>query len=93
MQNCCIPDGVKVRHSMWFRKHEVQDSRRKCHGEIIRQICHLSAEDLPEFRSEAGNRTITANKFDLDVDAVAVVCQAKDIVQRTRASLVSWEED
>ena len=40
-----------------------------------------------------GNRTMTANKFDLDVDPVAVVCQAKYIVERTKASLVQKEED
>ena len=56
---------------------------KKCSGQIIRHICHLSTGDLPEFRIEAGNRTMMANKFDLDVDPVAVVCQAKDIAQRT----------
>ena len=29
------------------------------------------------------HRCLTANKFNLDVDPVAVVCQAKEIVRRT----------
>ena len=37
IQNCCSTDGVKVRHTMWFRKLELQDPGRKCHGQIIRE--------------------------------------------------------
>ena len=58
----------------------------------IRQICHLSTEDLPQLRREAGNKTLTANKFDLDVDPVAVVCQAKDIARRSEEWLASSED-
>jgi hypothetical protein len=53
---------------------------------VIRAICHFGTADLPRLRKEAAaKRCLTANKFDLDVDAVAVVCQARDIVQRTEA--------
>ena len=44
---------------------------------------------MPQFRREAGNKTLTANKFDLNVDPVAVVCQAKDIARRTEEWLAS----
>ena len=52
---------------------------------LHRQICHLSTEDLPKFREDAAaSKCFMANKFDLHIDSVAVLCQAKDIVQKTR---------
>ena len=33
--------------------------------------------------NSTSDRCLTANKFNLDVDPVAVVCQAKEIVRRT----------
>ena len=57
------------------------------HSEIIslhRQICHLSTADLPTmWEDDAASKCFMANKFNLNVDPVAVLCQAKDIVQKT----------
>ena len=40
------------------------------------------------FREDAAaSNCFMANKFDLNVDPVAVLCQAKDIVQKTRGIL------
>ena len=49
-----------------------------------RQVCHLSTEDLPELHKDADtSKCFMANKFNLHVDPVAVLCQAKAIVQKT----------
>ena len=49
-----------------------------------RRICHLSTADLPRFREDAAaSKCFMANKFNLDVDPVAVLCQAKEIVKKT----------
>ena len=38
MQSCCRTDGVKVRHSMWFRLYDNDpDPTRKCFGKIERE--------------------------------------------------------
>lgn len=67
---------------MWLRSKE---QKVKCKGKVIRQICHLSTADLPTVREDAAaSNCFMANKFNMDVDPVAVLCQAKDIVQKTR---------
>jgi hypothetical protein len=49
-----------------------------------RNICNFGTADLPALRREVSEkRILMANKFNLDVDPVAVViCQAKNIVKR-----------
>ena len=54
--------------------------------QVLRGICNFGTGDLPRLWREngaGGRRCLTANKFDLSVDPVAVVCQAKHIAQLT----------
>ncbi len=56
-----------------------------CTGQTIRSICNFGTADLPEMWAEAAaERCMTANKFNLDVDPVAVICHAKHVVHLTR---------
>ncbi len=58
--------------------------QHKCAGKVIKSICNFGAGDLAEMWAEADEeRCLSANKFNLNVDPVAVVCQAKEIVRRT----------
>ena len=52
-------------------------------------MCHLSTADLPELHKDAAtSKCFMANKFNLQVDPVAVLCQAKDIVQKTVSMVI-----
>ncbi len=56
-----------------------------CTGEVIRMVCNFGVGDLPDLWFEgAEERCFTANKFNIEVDPVAVVCHAKHIVELTR---------
>ena len=55
---------------------------RHCKGKFIRQICHLSIEDLKAIDKQ--NRMpdgrpncFIANKFDFNVDSGAIICMAR----------------
>ena len=48
----------------------------RCYGKWIRQICNFGLGDLPRLESSS---CLTANKFNLDVDPLAAVCQAQKI--------------
>ena len=53
---------------------------------MLRGVCNFGTGDLPRLWSEngaGGRRCLTANKFDLTIDPVAVVCQAKHIAAET----------
>ncbi len=66
-------------------------SKYPCHGQKLRNVCNLSTLDLPELR-QLNTKSITvknktkkiqnaffANKFNLDVDPLAVLCHARYI--------------
>ena len=79
--NCCTKFAC-IRKSLWFDRESEQTVL--CKGKVIRWICNLSTADLPRIREDAAAlNCFMANKFNLDVDPVAVLCQAKDIVKKT----------
>ena len=60
-----------VRFSIWY------DSR--CAGVTIRGVCNLGVGDL---ESATNSECYTANKFNLDVDPMAIVCQMKYLIKK-----------
>ena len=68
--------GLCQRISLW--RYE------QCKGEVLRQICHLSTEDLKEVdkrnRMRDGKQNcFIANKFDSNIDPGAIICMARRI--------------
>ena len=57
------------RTSLWYYS--------ACQGKLIRKVCNVGAPDLKKLRSEG---CFVGNKFNLDVDATAVLCQLKELV-------------
>ena len=51
----------------------------ECKGKTINGVCNFAVEDLPRIRENQGGNCIMANKFRLDVDAAAVVCQMREM--------------
>lgn len=52
----------------------------RCHGRVIRFICNIGLYDLPYLYKEGNNECMFVNKFNLDVDPLAVICQANHVV-------------
>ena len=62
--------------------HPNEQGPPACFGLISKRICNFATNDL--FRMWQENRQrrcFTANKMNLEVDPVAVVCQSKEIVK------------
>ncbi len=80
--------GGCVRLSWWIYG---ENSKHKCSGRTVRAVCNFGVGDLPQVWREADeDGCLTANKFNLNVDPAAVVCQAKEVVHRTEA--LYWRE-
>ena len=63
-----------------------QNFSNPTNDKVLRGVCNFGTGDLPRLWFEngaGGRRCLTANKFDLNVDPVAVVCQAKHVAQET----------
>ena len=61
--------------------HPNQQGPPSCFGAISKRICNFATNDLSRMWEEnKQRRCFTANKLNLDVDPVAVVCQSKAIV-------------
>ena len=58
--------GQCSRSSLWHYK--------ECKGKLINSICNVAVDDLPKFREEG---CVMGNRFSLNVDSSAVVCQMK----------------
>ena len=58
-----------------------------CHGQVKRGVCNFGVADLRRLWADngaGGRRCFTANKFDLSVDPLAVMCHAKHLSQLAR---------
>lgn len=51
-----------------------------CHGLSVHDVCMLSVEDLPTIKDQG---CMIANKFDIKVDANAIMCTVKEIRELT----------
>ena len=58
------------RTSIWYHP---------CKGKVINEICNVAAPDLEQLRSPG---CFIGNKFSLNVDATAVLCQLKELVDQ-----------
>ena len=56
------------RYSRWFFDDH---NDKRCEGEFIRDICHLSIWDLPDVAKESRHFALV-NKFDLNIDALYI---------------------
>ena len=65
---------VCPRYSMW-------EGGGICQGEYKRDICNLGLLDLPKLKSGYASTCLVANKFDLDVDPLAVSCWTQHILR------------
>ena len=59
-----------VRFSLWI--YYSKEEEEKCDGKVIRSICNFGYKDLHKIRQ---SNCLSANKFNLDVDPMAVFCQ------------------
>ena len=57
-----------VRYTIWT------SSGQYCHGRMIREVCNFAIGDLEGIKH---GKCFTANKFNLEVDPLAVMCQMK----------------
>ena len=62
-------DQFCYRFSMWRSDY--------CKGRTIRGVCNFAIEDLEELRK---TNCLSANKFNIDVNSAAILCQAKNIL-------------
>ena len=62
------------RYTLW------QDGR-DCHGKYKRQICNIGLLDLPLLRSGPASTCLVVNKFDLNVDPLAVSCWTQHLLR------------
>ena len=62
------------RYSMW----EGDDI---CHGQYKRDICNLGLLDLPKLKSGYPAKCLMVNKFDLNVDPLAISCWTQHILR------------
>ena len=69
-----VERGVCPRYSMW-------EGDGICHGQYKRDICNLGLLDLPKLKSGYASTCLVANKFDLDVDPLAVSCWTQHILR------------
>ena len=67
-------EKVCLRKSLWYYP--------ECKGRQIRRMCHFGVEDLPLARK---GECLFGNKFNINVDVSAIVCQIKEIRRLTRA--------
>ena len=58
-----------VRYTEWYGKPT-------CAGRVIRDICNFGIQDLPRLSL---SRCLIANKFNIDVDPLAIFCHVKNI--------------
>ena len=70
---------------MYKHLSRLKGFRNKCKGKMIKFICHLSTEDLVLFdkenRLEDGRpNCFVANKFDVEVDPSAIICNARRVL-------------
>lgn len=65
-------DVKYLRYSVW------QSSGEHCHGQMIREVCNFAVKDLKGVQRA---NSLTANKFNLDVDPLAVLCHLKYLKQ------------
>jgi hypothetical protein len=49
-------------------------SQKQCHGQTIREICHLSIYDLS---AALTSKCFVANKFDFDIDSRPIMCLSR----------------
>lgn len=82
VNNQKMKDFAKVcfRKSIWI----YDEDGKGCEGEVVRWICHLAVEDLPKVQNSG---CMYANKFDMDVDVSAVMCQVKQVMYLTQAEV------
>ena len=67
--------GTCPRFSIW------KYTQQKCHGKIVRDLCNFAFGDLLEvWKSECW----IANKFSLELDANAVICHVKHLIELNR---------
>ena len=66
---------VCPRYSMWKGGGDI------CQGQYKRDICNLALLDLPNLKSGYASTCLVANKFDLDVDPLAVSCWTQHILR------------
>lgn len=72
--------GVCYRAAIW--KYQRHEDNVTCSGKLVRGVCNLSRADLDKFHSHPPfKRCLLANKFNLDVDAAAVMCQVKRLMR------------
>ena len=72
-------NNICYRTSMWMTPDKT------CYGKDIRQVCVFSMRDLPEIRERP---CLIANKFGIDVDPIAILCQVKLLSQLYRDCLL-----
>ena len=76
-------DPLRGRCTNYNRKlfHPNEQGPPSCFGLISKRICNFATNDLSRMWEEnKRRRCFTANKLNLDVDPVAVVCQSKALV-------------
>ena len=54
----------------------IYSDKHDCHGQVGNAICNFAVGDLETIRN---SNCLTANKFNLKVDATAVLCQLQYI--------------
>ncbi len=67
------PPDVCVRESWWYSD--------TCKGQTVNAICNFGLADLTRLRS---SKCFLANKFNLQVDPMAVACQRNRIIMLTQ---------
>ena len=75
--------GKNKKKSDWGRI--AQDGETKCHGKTVRNVCNFAITDLDLVN---GKNCIFANKFNMEVSPLAVLCQAKILKERMRKMLI-----
>lgn len=56
----------------------------RCYGRYKHYICNYALKDLPKAWSSG---CLVGNKFSLNVDAQAVMCQIKRLLEQSRSSI------
>lgn len=69
--------GRCVRFSKWYSSN--------CTGASVHAVCNFGVGDLGEIRVSP---CLVANKFNVDVDAAALLCQAKYLSEEHRRELL-----
>ena len=73
--------GVCPRFTYWMQRYDCINNIG-CYGECVHSICNLHSLDLSKISDESTDCLI-ANKFNLDVDPMAVTLQFFNVLHKT----------